>query len=129
MAYSEWKEKTEGFKKVDVRGVAGNFLEGIKKQAAGLPEGEGIEIVQTFEPIPLYEVMEMLGYEHYTEKIADNEYHAFFYRTEEKGDISDPAIGDPESGIAPGTAFEDIPDDWVCPICSVDKSMFVKVED
>ena len=57
MAYSEWKEKTEGFKKVDVRGVAGNFLEGIKKQAAGLPEGEGIEIVQTFEPIPLYEVM------------------------------------------------------------------------
>ena len=39
MAYSEWKEKTEGFKKVDVRGVAGNFLEGIKKQAAGLPEG------------------------------------------------------------------------------------------
>ena len=89
MAYSEWKEKTEGFKKVDVRGVAGNFLEGIKKQAAGLPEGEGIEIVQTFEPIPLYEVMEMLGYEHYTEKIADNEYHAFFYRTEEKGDISD----------------------------------------
>ena len=52
MAYSEWKEKTEGFKKVDVRGVAGDFLEGIKKQAAGLPEGEGIEIVQTFEPIP-----------------------------------------------------------------------------
>ena len=73
MAYSEWKEKTEGFKKVDVRGVAGNFLEGIKKQAAGLPEREGIEIVQTFEPIPLYEVMEMLGYEHYTEKIADKD--------------------------------------------------------
>ena len=51
------------------------------------------------------------------------------YECEPCGYIYDPAIGDPESGIAPGTAFEDIPDDWVCPICSVDKSMFVKVED
>lgn len=83
------ERKVGGFKKIDVRGVAGNFLEGIKKQAAGLSEGEGIEIIQTFEPIPLYEVMEMLGYERYTEKTADNEYHAFFYRAEEKGDISD----------------------------------------
>lgn len=89
MAYSEWKEKTAGFKKFDVRGVAGNFLEGIKKQAADFPAGEGLEIIQTFEPIPLYEVMEILGYEHHTEKTADNEYHAYFYRVEEKGDISD----------------------------------------
>ena len=36
----------------------------------------------------------------------------------------DPEKGDPEHGIAPGTAFEDIPDDWVCPICGIDKSMF-----
>ena len=89
MAYSEWKDKIEGFKIFDVRGVAGNFLEGIKKQAAGLPEGEGIEIIQTFEPIPLYEVMEMLGYEHHTKKTSDYEFHAYFYRAEEKGNISD----------------------------------------
>ena len=31
--------------------------------------------------------------------------------------IYDPELGDPESGIEPGTAFEDIPDDWVCPLC------------
>ena len=31
----------------------------------------------------------------------------------------DPAVGDPDNGIAPGTAFEDIPDDWVCPICGL----------
>ena len=31
------------------------------------------------------------------------------------GYIYDPALGDPDSGIAPGTAFEDIPEDWVCP--------------
>ena len=29
----------------------------------------------------------------------------------------DPAVGDPDGGIAPGTAFEDIPEDWVCPVC------------
>jgi flavin reductase (DIM6/NTAB) family NADH-FMN oxidoreductase RutF/rubredoxin len=38
--------------------------------------------------------------------------------------IYDPAKGDPDGGIAPGTAFEDIPDTWVCPICGVDKSNF-----
>lgn len=89
MSYADWKEKTASFKKMDVRGVAGNFLEGLKKQAAALPAGEGMEIVQTFEPIPLYEVMEMLGYEHHTEKAAENEYHAYFYRTEVKGNPED----------------------------------------
>lgn len=85
MSYTEWKEKTVDFRKMDVRGIAGNFLEGLKKQAAALPAGKGLEVVQSFEPIPLYEVMEMLGYEHHTEKAAENEYHAYFYRTEVKG--------------------------------------------
>ena len=38
--------------------------------------------------------------------------------------VYDPEIGDPEHGIAPGTAFEDIPDDWVCPVCGVGKDQF-----
>ena len=42
--------------------------------------------------------------------------------------IYDPAAGDPDSGIAPGTAFEKIPDDWVCPICQVDTSNFEPVD-
>lgn len=50
------------------------------------------------------------------------------YLCEPRGYIYDPAIGDPEGGIAPGTAFEDIPDDWVCPICGVGKDMFVKAD-
>lgn len=45
------------------------------------------------------------------------------------GYIYDPAIGDPDNGVAPGTAFEDLPDDWVCPICGVGKDMFKKVEE
>ena len=36
----------------------------------------------------------------------------------------DPEAGDPDSGIAPGTAFEDIPEDWVCPVCGVGKENF-----
>ena len=36
----------------------------------------------------------------------------------------DPEKGDPEHGIAPGTKFEDLPDDWCCPLCGVNKSMF-----
>jgi len=39
----------------------------------------------------------------------------------------DPAVGDPDSGISPGTAFEDIPDDWVCPDCGVGKEDFEAV--
>lgn len=40
------------------------------------------------------------------------------------GYIYDPANGDPDSGIAKGTAFEDIPDNWECPLCGVKKEDF-----
>ena len=43
------------------------------------------------------------------------------------GYIYDPEIGDPDSGIAPGTKFEDIPEDWVCPLCGVGKDMFEQI--
>jgi len=42
------------------------------------------------------------------------------------GYVYDPALGDPDSGIAAGTAFEDLPDDWVCPICGAAKDAFEK---
>ncbi len=44
------------------------------------------------------------------------------------GHIYDPAIGDPDSGIAAGTKFEDIPDNWVCPVCGAQKSDFEKID-
>ena len=40
------------------------------------------------------------------------------------GYVYDPEKGDPENGIDPGTAFEDIPEDWVCPVCGVGKDSF-----
>jgi rubredoxin len=46
------------------------------------------------------------------------------YRCKLCGYIYDPAAGDPDGGIAPGTAFEQIPDSWVCPMCGAPKSEF-----
>lgn len=43
--------------------------------------------------------------------------------------VYDPEIGDPESGIEPGTPFESIPEDWVCPLCGVGKEDFEPVEE
>lgn len=40
------------------------------------------------------------------------------------GYIYDPAEGDPDNGVKPGTPFEDIPGDWVCPFCEAEKSQF-----
>lgn len=45
------------------------------------------------------------------------------------GYIYDPAVGDPENGIEPGTGFEDLPDDWVCPKCGASKDEFEPIED
>lgn len=42
------------------------------------------------------------------------------------GYVYDPAKGDPDNGIAPGTPFEKLPDDWVCPECGVGKDEFSK---
>jgi len=44
------------------------------------------------------------------------------------GYIYDPLLGDPDGGIKPGTAFDDLPDNWVCPICGAGKGDFTKEE-
>jgi len=43
------------------------------------------------------------------------------------GYVYDPAVGDPENGVAPGTSFEDLPEDWACPQCGVGKEFFQKL--
>ena len=44
------------------------------------------------------------------------------------GYIYDQAAGDPDNGIEPGTAWEDVPEDFVCPLCGVGKDQFSEVE-
>ncbi len=43
--------------------------------------------------------------------------------------VYDPAEGDPDNNIAPGTPWEDVPEDWVCPDCGVGKDEFEAVDD
>lgn len=44
------------------------------------------------------------------------------------GYVYDPAEGDPDNGIKPGTEFESLPADWVCPVCGAPKSEFTEVK-
>lgn len=44
------------------------------------------------------------------------------------GYVYDPAEGDPDNGVAAGTPFEKLPEDWVCPVCGATKDMFEKEE-
>ncbi len=48
------------------------------------------------------------------------------YRCSICGYIYDPEAGDSSSGIPAGTSFDDLPDDWKCPICGADKDQFEK---
>jgi len=91
MNYENWKNKAQGFQTVDVRHIQGSFFEGLKKRSEALEVGEGLHIIQTFEPHPLYAVMEGLGYEHHTEQRSEAEFHVWFCRVEKKeGDSSAP---------------------------------------
>ncbi len=44
------------------------------------------------------------------------------------GYVYDPAVGDPDNGVEPGTAFESLPDTWVCPVCGAAKDQFSKMQ-
>jgi rubredoxin len=58
-------------------------------------------------------------------KINDlNKEETMIYVCDTCGYEYDPAKGDPDNGVAPGTKFEDLPDDWTCPVCGVGKDEF-----
>ena len=43
------------------------------------------------------------------------------------GYVYDPELGEPDKGVAPGTPWEDVPEDWVCPVCGLGKDAFNEV--
>ena len=51
------------------------------------------------------------------------------YRCRYCSHVYDEALGDPDSGIAPGTRYEDIPDSWLCPECGAAKGDYALIED
>ena len=73
------------FEIIDARKLKGNFFPFILKKARETDEGKGICIIQSFEPVPLYNTLAELGFEHETEKTADNEYKAYFFRVKKTG--------------------------------------------
>ena len=81
---TKWEAKKDQFGVVDVRKLTGNFLSKLLIKAAKIAVGDGICVVQSFEPIPLYSAMADLGFEHLTEKVAESEYRVYFGRVEEK---------------------------------------------
>jgi rubredoxin len=66
---------------------------------------------------------EILTFNHLKQKIMKK------YVCDVCGWVYDPAVGDPDNGIEPGTAFEDLPEDWVCPECGVGTEDFSEVEE
>ncbi|WP_438041398.1 rubredoxin [Sorangium sp. So ce128] len=51
------------------------------------------------------------------------------YRCLVCGFVYDPAVGDPDTGVAPGTSFEDLPDSWMCPECGATKADFEPIDE
>ena len=80
----EWLSKKDSFEVIDVRKLTSNFLPMLLEKGSITSVGEGICVIQSFEPIPLYSTMADLGFERVTEKVSDNEYRAYFYRVKEK---------------------------------------------
>ncbi len=79
-----WHEKKNSYPVIDVRALTGNFLPMILHKAQDIETGQGVCIVQSFEPKPLYSALEDLGFEHITEQVSDTEYRVYFHRKEKR---------------------------------------------
>lgn len=77
----DWMKKKDKFEIVDVRQLSGNFLPMVLKKAMALKVGQGLCVIQSFEPLPLYMVLGDMGFEHETVQGSDEEYNVYFYKT------------------------------------------------
>jgi len=81
---AKWTEKRDSFEQLDVRKLSGNFLPRILKKAREMAVGEGLCVIQSFEPIPLYSALADLGFKYQVEQGSESEYRVYFYRAEAK---------------------------------------------
>jgi hypothetical protein len=81
---NKWEEHKGTFKEIDARNLTTNFLPMILNKAQQVQLNDGICVIQSFEPKPLYSALKDLGFECSTEKVSDHEYRAYFCRTEVK---------------------------------------------
>lgn len=81
---NNWQDQKSSFNVIDVRNLNSNFLPMILHKAQQVNLNNGICVVQSFEPKPLYSALKDLGFDHETEKVSSHEYRVYFYRTEIK---------------------------------------------
>ncbi len=79
-----WDNEKVKFPVIDVRKLTGNFLPMILHKAQQVKLNDGICVVQSFEPKPLYSALRDLGFEYMTEKVSEREYRSYFRRNEIK---------------------------------------------
>lgn len=78
---NKWENHKASFPVIDVRHLLSNFLPMILHKVQQVNLNNGICVIQSFEPKPLYSALEDLGFVHITEKISDYEYRVYAYRT------------------------------------------------
>ena len=78
----KWKSQIS-FETIDARKLSGFFMPQIMETAKSLSD-KGLKIIQSFEPVPLYAMLEKEGWIHYTEQIAPDEFHIYFIKEEQK---------------------------------------------
>ena len=78
----EWMQYSSSFEAIDLREIEGHFFSRFYPKAEELNKGEGLHVIQNFEPLPLYDTMTKLGYLRHTEKRNDGTYDIYFYRAE-----------------------------------------------
>lgn len=72
---------------IDGRGEHDSFRDCVTKTLETLKPNEGIHVIKDFEPFPMYKMMEAKGFDKYVEKISDEEYHAYFFPSNDLGNI------------------------------------------
>ncbi|MFY4811680.1 DUF2249 domain-containing protein [Haloarcula argentinensis] len=68
-------DQQESVQELDVRGVDGEPFEQIMNALDSVSESEALRLVNSFEPVPLYDVLSKKGYQYDTEQVADEEWH------------------------------------------------------
>jgi len=76
-----WKKRKENFESLEVRNMTTDPFDIILKKAYQVKEDDGFILIQQFEPLPLINMLTEMGFEYFSEKVHDNEYRIYFYKT------------------------------------------------